>query len=180
MLKPYDVEQAEAVEPLTSDAMSKKSSKPKKSKVKKLFVLDTNVLMHDPASLFRFEEHDLYLPMGTLEELDSNKKGLSDVARNARQASRFLDEIVSQGGDIEKGFSLKAKMKFPFELLSDADEELCTQFGVMKMKNMYGKKVRGIERSTFVLDGEGVLAREWRGVKVPGHAEEVLSFVKTL
>ena len=58
-------------------------------------MLDTNVLMHDPASLFRFEEHDLYLPMGTLEELDSNKKGLSDVARNARQASRFLDEIVS-------------------------------------------------------------------------------------
>ena len=76
--------------------------------------------------------------------------------------------------------NFKAKMKFPFELLSDADEELCAQFGVMKMKNMYGKKVRGIERSTFVLDGEGALAREWRGVKVPGHAEEVLNFVKTL
>ncbi len=74
----------------------------------------------------------------------------------------------------------KAKMKFPFELLSDTDEKLCTQFGVMKMKNMYGKKVRGIERSTFVLDGEGAIAREWRGVKVPGHVEEVLSFVKTL
>ncbi len=74
----------------------------------------------------------------------------------------------------------KAKMKFPFELLSDTDEKLCTQFGVMKMKNMYGKKVRGIERSTFVLDGEGTIAREWRGVKVPGHVEEVLSFVKTL
>ena len=74
----------------------------------------------------------------------------------------------------------KAKMQFPFELLSDADEKVCAQFGVMKMKNMYGKKVRGIERSTFVLDGEGRLAREWRGVKVPGHVEEVLSFVKTL
>ena len=74
----------------------------------------------------------------------------------------------------------KAKMKFPFELLSDADEQACTLFGVMKMKNMYGKKVRGIERSTFVLDGEGAIAREWRGVKVPGHVEEVLSFVKTL
>ena len=61
----------------------------------KLFVVDTNVLMHDPSSLFRFEEHDVYLPMGTLEELDNNKKGVSDVARNARQASRFLDEIVS-------------------------------------------------------------------------------------
>jgi len=111
LLKPYDVEQAEAaVEPATSDAMSKKSSKPKKSKVKKLFVLDTNVLMHDPASLFRFEEHDLYLPMGTLEELDSNKKGLSDVARNARQASRFLDEIVTgKSGDIAAGLPIRTR-----------------------------------------------------------------------
>jgi peroxiredoxin Q/BCP len=74
----------------------------------------------------------------------------------------------------------KAKMNFPFELLSDADEAVCGQFGVMKLKNMYGKKVRGIERSTFVLDREGVLAREWRGVKVPGHVEEVLNFVKAL
>ena len=74
----------------------------------------------------------------------------------------------------------KAKMKFPFELLSDADEKVCTLFGVMKMKNMYGKKVRGIERSTFVLTGDGAIAREWRGVKVPGHVEEVLNFVKAL
>ena len=76
--------------------------------------------------------------------------------------------------------AFKAKMQFPFELLSDADEALCAQFGVIKMKNLYGKKVRGIERSTFVIDGEGRLAREWRGVKVPGHAQEVLDFVKTL
>src|SRR5215475_9615704 len=75
---------------------------PRKPKVKKLFVLDTNVLMHDPASLFRFEEHDLYLPMGTLEELDANKKGLSDVARNARQASRFLNQIVSVVRHLQK------------------------------------------------------------------------------
>jgi len=76
--------------------------------------------------------------------------------------------------------NFKSKMGFPFELLSDADEEACRQFGVIKMKNLYGKKVRGIERSTFVIDGEGRLAREWRGVKVPGHAQEVLDFVKTL
>jgi thioredoxin-dependent peroxiredoxin len=76
--------------------------------------------------------------------------------------------------------NFKAKMRFPFELLSDADEQLCSQFGVMKLKNMYGKKVRGIERSTFVIDAKGVLAREWRGVKVPGHAQEVLDFVKAL
>lgn len=76
--------------------------------------------------------------------------------------------------------SFKAKMGFPFPLISDPDEALCTRFGVIKMKNMYGKKVRGIERSTFVIDGDGNIAREWRGVKVPGHAEEVLEFVKTL
>jgi PhoH-like ATPase len=82
----------------------------RKPKVKKLFVVDTNVLMHDPTSLFRFEEHDVYLPIGTLEELDANKKGLSDVARNARQASRFLDEIVSgQDTDIKEGLQLKLK-----------------------------------------------------------------------
>jgi peroxiredoxin Q/BCP len=76
--------------------------------------------------------------------------------------------------------NFKSKMKFPFELLSDADETVCGQFGVMKLKNMYGKTVRGIERSTFVIDAKGVLAREWRGVKVPGHAQEVLDFAKTL
>jgi len=76
--------------------------------------------------------------------------------------------------------SFKAKMKFPFELLSDPDEAVCGQFGVMKLKNMYGRKVRGIERSTFVIDQDGVLAREWRGVKVPGHVQEVLNFVKAL
>jgi thioredoxin-dependent peroxiredoxin len=76
--------------------------------------------------------------------------------------------------------SFKAKMKFPFELLSDPDEAVCNAFGVMKLKNMYGRKVRGIERSTFVVDEKGVLAREWRGVKVPGHVQEVLNFVKAL
>ena len=85
------------------------AAKTAKSAVTKLFVLDTNVLMHDPTSLFRFEEHDVFLPMVTLEELDDNKKGMSEVARKARQASRFLDEIVSQGGEIEKGYPLKVK-----------------------------------------------------------------------
>jgi thioredoxin-dependent peroxiredoxin len=76
--------------------------------------------------------------------------------------------------------NFRTKMAFPFPLLSDADEALCTQFDVIKMKNMYGKQVRGIERSTFVIDASGKLAHEWRGVKVPGHAREVLEFVKTL
>jgi len=74
----------------------------------------------------------------------------------------------------------KAKYALPFELLSDADEKVCAQFGVIKLKTLYGRKVRGIERSTFVLDGEGAIAREWRGVKVPGHVQEVLDFVEAL
>jgi peroxiredoxin Q/BCP len=74
----------------------------------------------------------------------------------------------------------KAKMAFPFDLLSDADEAACNMFGVIKMKNMYGKQVRGIERSTFLIDAQGVVRKEWRGVKVPGHAEEVLAAVKGL
>ncbi|NTV95108.1 MAG: peroxiredoxin [Thiobacillus sp.] len=74
----------------------------------------------------------------------------------------------------------KAKLGLPFELLSDADEQACELFGVIKMKNMYGKKVRGIERSTFVIDRTGRVAKAWRGVKVPNHAQEVLAFVQSI
>lgn len=76
--------------------------------------------------------------------------------------------------------NFKAKMAFPFELVSDPDETLCEAFGVMKMKNMYGKQVRGIERSTFVVDSKGEVVKEWRGVKVPGHVDEVLTFVQAM
>ena len=76
--------------------------------------------------------------------------------------------------------NFSAKMAFPFPLLSDPDETLCKEFDVIRMKNMYGKKVRGVERSTFVIDRKGRVAREWRKVKVPGHAQEVLDFVRTL
>ena len=76
--------------------------------------------------------------------------------------------------------NFKTKQAFPFELGSDADEAVCNLFGVIKQKMMYGKQCRGIERSTFVIDGQGVLRREWRGVKVPGHVEEVLAFVQSL
>jgi thioredoxin-dependent peroxiredoxin len=71
----------------------------------------------------------------------------------------------------------KAKLGLPFELISDPEEALCQQFGVMKLKQMYGKTVRGIERSTFVIDAHGQLVKEWRGVKVAGHVDEVLEFV---
>lgn len=76
--------------------------------------------------------------------------------------------------------NFRAKQELPFALLADADETLCAQFSVIRQKKLYGKEFRGIERSTFVIDGAGVLRREWRGVKVPGHAREVLDYVKTL
>jgi len=74
--------------------------------------------------------------------------------------------------------NFKSRMKFPFELLADTEETACKLYEVIKMKNMYGKKVRGIERSTFAIDAKGIVRREWRGVKVPGHVQEVLEFVK--
>ncbi|HAF00250.1 MAG TPA: peroxiredoxin [Methylophilaceae bacterium] len=76
--------------------------------------------------------------------------------------------------------NFKAKFSFPFELLSDSEELACTLFNVIKMKNMYGKQVRGIERSTFIINQQGKLIHEWRGVKADGHANEVLAFIKTL
>ena len=76
--------------------------------------------------------------------------------------------------------TFKAKLALPFELISYSDETLCMMFNVMKQKSMYGKLVRGAERSTFVIDGAGRLVKEWRGVKVAGHADEVLQFIKTL
>jgi len=90
-------------------------------------------------------------------------------------------EIVGVSRDSLKSHeNFKAKFSFPFELLADTEELACGIFGVMKMKNMYGKQVRGVERSTFVIDKSGILVHEWRGVKVDGHAQEVLNFIKTL
>ena len=93
-----------------------------------------------------------------------------------------LDAVVAgvSRDSIKSHEGFKAKMGFPFPLLSDADEKLCAQFDVIKMKNMYGKKVRGIERSTFLIGPDGKLVREWRKVKVDGHAADVLDAVKVL
>ncbi|PKO42880.1 MAG: peroxiredoxin [Betaproteobacteria bacterium HGW-Betaproteobacteria-22] len=76
--------------------------------------------------------------------------------------------------------NFKAKFGFQFELLSDHEEVACTLFNVIKMKNMYGKQVRGIERSTYVIDKNGILIKEWRGVKADGHAAEVLAFIQSI
>ena len=109
--------------------------------------------------------------------------------RSEAQQFRDLHPDFTAAGAVLAGVSrdslkshenFKARLELPFELISDNEESLCNQFGVIKSKSMYGKQVRGIERSTFVIDGKGVLRREWRGVKVPGHVQEVLDFVKTL
>ena len=76
--------------------------------------------------------------------------------------------------------NFKTKQAFPFDLLSDNEEKLCKLFDVIKMKNMYGKQVRGIERSTFLIDDKNKLVKEWHGVKVDGHVEEVLQTIKDL
>ena len=94
-----------------------------------------------------------------------------------RQATRILG---ASRDSLKAQENFKAKQEFPFDLIADKDEVLCEAFGVIKLKNMYGKKVRGIERSTFIIDDQGILRHAWRGVKVKGHVDEVLMTLKAL
>jgi peroxiredoxin Q/BCP len=99
------------------------------------------------------------------------------IAKFRRQSCAILG--VSRDS-LKAQENFKAKQGFPFHLVTDREEVLCNAFDVIKMKNMYGKQVRGIERSTFLIDAGGVLRQEWRGVKVKGHVEQVLEAVKSL
>ena len=102
-----------------------------------------------------------------------------DFKDNINKFKKLNVEVFGVSRDTIKSHeNFKSKHNFPFELLSDPEEIACNLFGVMKMKNMYGKKVRGIERSTFLLSPEGRLINEWRGVKVNGHIEEILEVLK--
>lgn len=107
-------------------------------------------------------------------------EGIEFTALNAEfdKAGAVIFGVSRDSIKSHEGF--KEKLCMPFELLSDEDEQLCKLFDVIKMKNMYGKQVLGIERSTFVIDKTGKLAREWRKVKAEGHAQEVLDFIKTI
>ena len=114
-----------------------------------------------------------------------NTPGCTDEGAQFRDLhSKFVNARVPVFGvsrdTVGSHESFKKKMMFPFELLADTDERVCALFGVMKMKNMYGRQVRGIQRSTFVIDREGHIAKEWRGVKVPGHAQEVLDYIRSV
>jgi peroxiredoxin Q/BCP len=99
------------------------------------------------------------------------------IAKFRRQSAVILG---ASRDSLKAQENFKSKQGFPFDLVADTGEKLCEAFGVIKMKNMYGKKVRGIERSTFLIDRDGVLRHEWRGVKVAGHVDEVLDAVKAL
>ena len=101
-----------------------------------------------------------------------------DSYRKMQNTGAVLLGISPDTPGAQKKF--EEKFKLPFTLLADAEKKVCQAYDVFKEKNMYGKKVRGIERSTFVIDNAGKLAREWRRVKVAGHAQEVLDFAKTL
>lgn len=104
-----------------------------------------------------------------------------DFSRLAPKFKKLGAEVFGISRDTMKSHEkFKECEKFNIDLLSDEDEKICKLFGVIKMKNMYGKQVRGIERSTFVINRSGKLVKEWRGVKVPGHADEVLTFVASL
>ena len=102
-----------------------------------------------------------------------------DFKENISKFKKMNVEIFGVSRDTIKSHeNFKAKYSFLFELLSDPEEIACNLFGVIKMKNMYGKKIRGIERSTFLISPEGKLINEWRGVKVNGHIEEILEVLK--
>jgi peroxiredoxin Q/BCP len=104
-----------------------------------------------------------------------------DFRDHIKKFMKFNAQVVGVSrDDLKSHESFKAKYAFPFELLSDPDEVLCSIFDVMKMKNMYGKQVRGVERSTFLIDDKGILRQEWRKVKVDTHVDEVLAAVEKL
>ena len=134
---------------------------------------------------FRLSDHQgqavvlYFYPKDNTPGCTTEGAAFRDLHKQFVKAGAVVAGISRDSLKSHEGF--KSKMNFPFELVSDPDEKLCTQFGVIKMKNMYGRQgARDRAQSTFLIGPDGSLAREWRGVKVPGHAEEVLAAVKAL
>ncbi|MFC1684223.1 peroxiredoxin [Pseudomonadota bacterium] len=119
-----------------------------------------------------------FYPKASTPGCTQEGRDFSDAIAKFRRQSAVI--LGASRDSVRAQDNFKAKQGFPFDLLSDPDEELCQAFDVIKMKNMYGKQVRGIERSSFLIDAEGILRQEWRKVKVKGHADEVLNAVKAL
>jgi len=132
---------------------------------------DSQALLGKPWVLYFYPKDNT--PGCTLEAQDFRDQYPQFQALGCPVYGVSRDSLKSHGGFIEK-------QGLPFALISDPDERLCTLFDVMKLKNMYGKQVRGVERSTFLIDAKGLLAREWRGVRVPDHVTEVLKAVQEL
>lgn len=134
--------------------------------------------------VFKLSEHlgktlvIYFYPKDSTPGCTSQGQQFRDAHADFQAASAEIFGISRDGMKSHENF--KAKFTFPFDLLSDTEEIACNIFGVIKMKNMYGKQVRGIERSTFIIDRQGMLVHEWRGVKVDGHAKEVLQFIQSL
>ena len=112
-------------------------------------------------------------PGCTTEAMQFRDKYADFVKAGAAVFGVSRDNMISHN-------DFKTKLELPFELIADTEEKMCHMFGVVKNKIMYGKKVKGIERSTFLINEEGILTHEWRGLKVPGHVDEVLKAVKSL
>ena len=166
----------------------------------KLFVLDTNVLMHDPSSIFRFEEHDIYLPMVTLEELDNCKKGLTEVARNARQTSRYLEEVMVSGlANIELGFPLMSEtnnhvsgrlflqtdpIEFDLPMLagSKADNQILSVVFNLKKKNLKRDVILVSKDINIRIKARalGILAEDYFNDKVMDDTELLYSGITAL
>ncbi len=119
-----------------------------------------------------------FYPKDNTPGCTNESKDFRDLHADFAAAGCAVFGISRDGMKSHENF--KAKLELPFDLVSDADEAACQAFEVIKMKNMYGKQVRGIERSTFLIDAQGNVARAWRGVKVAGHAAEVLAAAQTL
>lgn len=133
--------------------------------------IDSQALLGQHVVLYFYPRDNT--PGCTIEAQDFRDLHAQFQALGCRIIGISRDSLKSHQGFIDKH-------ELPFALISDSDETLCTEFGVMKFKNMYGKQVRGVERSTFLVDKHGTLVQEWRGVRVPEHANEVLQAVQSL
>lgn len=119
-----------------------------------------------------------FYPKDSTPGCTTEGQNFRDAIEQFSAANTIIYGVSRDGLRAHENF--KAKQSFPFELISDPDEELCNLFDVIKLKKNYGREYMGIERSTFLIDAEGVLRKEWRGVKVKGHVDEVLQAVQAL
>ena len=133
----------------------------------------TSGLMFSPASAKGKKLVLYFYPKDSTPGCTSEGQDFRDAYEQFKQLNAVIFGISRDSLKSHENF--KAKQNFPFELISDTNEEICSLFGVIKMKSMYGKQVRGIERSTFVISPEGVLIQEWRKLSVKGHVAEVLA-----